>query len=228
MKKAFITLKFIWEPLTQDLRPLQDLRFMKKLIIIFFTASLILYLSCLSKTTDDEGAFRNSQSDKKGEIFNDAEISEPYKSEKSPTMENNKIGRSVQTQEFQAHSPADAKREAESIITVIEKLEDCYKNNDFDNWLDLLTPRYRERYNDPELLAEEGWNVRNIGEFFNLLVDTRKKENIRALRISRVDFINPNKAYVYVFLENEEFPKPQHTFIKVGDSWLKGLSKEGD
>jgi hypothetical protein len=184
--------------------------------------------SCTGKTTDDGGSFRNSHNNKTAEVLDDTEISEPYKSEQSPTMEDNKIGRSVQTQKVRAYSPADEKREAESIISVIEKLEDCYKDNDFDNWLNFLTPRYRKRYNDPKLLAEEGWDAQSISEFFNLLVDTRKKKNIRALQISRVDFINPNKAYVYVFLGNEEFPKPQHTFIKLSDSWLKGLSKEGE
>jgi hypothetical protein len=25
----------------------------------------------------------------------------------------------------------------------------------------------------------------------------------------------------------EEFPVPQHTFIRIGETWLKGLSNEG-
>jgi hypothetical protein len=201
---------------------------MRKLIVIPFAASLLLLWSCVSKTTENGASTKNSQNNRTAIVLEDTEISEPDKSEKSPAMADNKIGRSAQAQNVRAYSPADEKREAESIISVIEELEDCYKDDDFKNWLNLLTPRYQARYNDPQLLAEEGWEAQSISEFFNLLVDTRKKENIRALQISRVDFIGPNKAYVYVFLGNEEFPKPQHTFIKLGDSWFKGLSKEGE
>lgn len=45
--------------------------------------------------------------------------------------------------------------------------------------------------------------------------------------ISRVEFVSTNKAYVYVILGGEEFPTPQHTFIRAGESWYKGLSHEG-
>jgi hypothetical protein len=120
------------------------------------------------------------------------------------------------------------RRETVSIIQVIESLEESYEKNDFELWKSFLTPKYREKYNDPEILKKEGWNVGDLESFFKLLIDTRKKGKIAALEISRVEFINPNKALVYVVFGGEEFPEPQHTFIKINDKWYKGLIEEGE
>ena len=60
------------------------------------------------------------------------------------------------------------------------------------------------------------------------MVQTRRKSDIGDLDVSRVDFVSDTKAYVYVVLDGEEFPTPQHTFIRIDDSWLKGLSYEGE
>jgi len=122
----------------------------------------------------------------------------------------------------------DEEKETRSIYTVIEELESCYSMYDYAQWLSLLTMSYRQHFNDREILEAEGWAATNIREFFDLLVQTRRGRNIGDLDISRVEFINDNKAYVYVLLDDEEFPVPQHTFIRVGDSWLKGLSNEGE
>ncbi|KPJ83662.1 MAG: hypothetical protein AMS17_17165, partial [Spirochaetes bacterium DG_61] len=122
----------------------------------------------------------------------------------------------------------DEERETRSIYTVIEELESCYSMYDYAQWLSLLTMSYRQHFNDREILEAEGWAATNIREFFDLLVQTRRGRNIGDLDISRVEFINDNKAYVYVLLDDEEFPVPQHTFIRVGDFWLKGLSNEGE
>ena len=122
----------------------------------------------------------------------------------------------------------DEAKETRSIYTVIEELESCYSMYDYAQWLSLLTMSYRQHFNDREILEAEGWAATNIREFFDLLVQTRRGRNIGDLDISRVEFINDNMAYVYVLLDDEEFPVPQHTFIRVGDSWLKGLSNEGE
>jgi hypothetical protein len=122
----------------------------------------------------------------------------------------------------------DEEKETLSIFTVIEELETCYRTKNFEKWLSLLTPSYRRHFNNQGLLEAEGWDADNINEFFDLLVQTRRKSNIADLEISRVEFLNDDKAYVYVLLEGEEFPVPQHTFIRISDSWLKGLSNEGD
>lgn len=124
--------------------------------------------------------------------------------------------------------PIDEEKEAESIVSVIETLEGCYKTADMEKWQSLLTPMYRERHNDPEFLKLEGWSATDIESFFYLLVETREKGNITSLPISRVEFINQNKALVYVILEDKEFPEPQHTFIRLDNSWYKGLIEEGE
>lgn len=120
----------------------------------------------------------------------------------------------------------DEEQETVSIMTVIEQLEDCYRTQDYERWLSLLTPAYRRRYSDPRNLEAEGWAVHDLASFFRLLVRARKRENIGSLEISRVEFVTPTKALVYVLLEGEEFPVPQHTFIRRGDSWYKGLKEE--
>lgn len=118
------------------------------------------------------------------------------------------------------------RKEADSIYTVIETLEDCYRTSNYDRWLSLLTHTYRDHFDDPNTLASEGWDATNIREFFDLLVRTRRKGNIRDLEISRVEFVSDYKAFVYVILGGEEFPKPQHTFIRIRETWYKGLSTE--
>lgn len=116
--------------------------------------------------------------------------------------------------------------ETESIINVIESLEECYKNKDYEKWKSFLTKAYKERYNNPEYLHKEGWGVNSLEEFFNLLVETRKSSNIEALETSRVEFLSDNKALVYVKFKGKEFPKPQHTFIRINGKWYKGLIDE--
>ncbi len=146
-----------------------------------------------------------------------------------------KTGRSEQAEGSETTAPTVivkeedvASPEVQSIITVIAELEECYRLNNFEKWLGLLTPHYRAAYSDPEFLAREGWKAGSIESFFRLLVETRRRGNIRSLAVSRVSFINPNKAQVYVMLESEEFPRPQHTFIRIGNSWYKGLANEGE
>jgi hypothetical protein len=120
----------------------------------------------------------------------------------------------------------DEKKEADSIYTVIETLEDCYRTENYELWLSLLTRAYKDHFDDPETLDSEGWDAQNIQEFFNLLVNTRRRGNIADLEISRVEFVSDYKAYVYVILGDKEFPEPQHTFIRIGETWYKGLSTE--
>lgn len=124
--------------------------------------------------------------------------------------------------------PIDEEKETESIISVIEALEGCYKTANLEKWQSLLTPLYRERHNDPEFLKIGGWSATDIESFFYLLVETRKKGNITSLPISRVEFINQNKALIYVILGDKEFPEPQHTFIRLDNRWYKGLIEEGE
>ena len=120
----------------------------------------------------------------------------------------------------------DEEKEADSIYSVIETLEDCYRTTNYNRWLSLLTQSYKNHFDDPDNLASEGWDATNIREFFDLLVRTRRKGNIRDLEISRVEFVSDYKAFIYVILGGEEFPEPQHTFIRIGESWYKGLSTE--
>jgi hypothetical protein len=122
----------------------------------------------------------------------------------------------------------DQDEETRSIYTVIEELESCYRTEDYEKWLSLLTSDYRHHFNDRAILLTEGWDAENIRGFFDLLVQTRRKSNIADLETSRVEFVSDNKAYVYVVLNGEEFPTPQHTFIRINDSWMKGLSHEGE
>jgi hypothetical protein len=124
--------------------------------------------------------------------------------------------------------PIDEERETESIINVIRSLEESYEKRDFKAWKNFLTDGYKKRYNDPESLKEEGWNATDLKTFFELLIEARKSANINALSISRVEFVNPNKALVYVMFKGEEFPEPQHTFININDRWYKGLFEEGE
>jgi len=124
--------------------------------------------------------------------------------------------------------PIDEVRETESIIDVIQSLEESYEKRDFEMWKNFLTDSYKKRYNDPKFLNEEGWDAKDLGSFFALLIETRKSANISALSISRVEFISSNKALVYVMFGDEEFPEPQHTFIKINDKWYKGLLEEGE
>jgi hypothetical protein len=120
----------------------------------------------------------------------------------------------------------DEEKEADSIYSVIETLENCYRTRNYDRWRSLLTHAYSDHFDDPHILASEGWNATNIREFFNLLVSARRRGNIGDLEISRVVFVSDYKAFVYVILGGEEFPEPQHTFIRIGETWYKGLSTE--
>jgi hypothetical protein len=122
--------------------------------------------------------------------------------------------------------PIDEKKETVSIVEVIESLERTYLDGDFEKWLSLLTPRYRAKYDQPDNLRKEGWDAKDLRSFFELLVETRRSENIGSLEISRVDFVSPRKAHVFVLFKGEEFPEPQHTFIRIGDAWYKGLREE--
>jgi hypothetical protein len=125
-------------------------------------------------------------------------------------------------------TPADEEKETSSIIDVITSLEKSYEKRDFEMWRSFLTEGYQKKYSNPEVLKEEGWNAKDLLSFFNLLVKTRTRANIGTLTISRVEFLNQNKALVYVMLEGEEFPEPQHTFIKINNKWYKGLFEEGE
>lgn len=120
----------------------------------------------------------------------------------------------------------EAKHEAENILEIINKLEEMYEKDDFEGWKGMLTPDYRKKYGNPENLHNDGWDAADLHSFFNLLVETRRKGQIKTLKISRVVFANQNKAYVYVFFEGREFPEPQHTFIRINGTWLKGLREE--
>ncbi len=120
------------------------------------------------------------------------------------------------------------KEQSKSIINTINELEKCYETGDFEKWKSLLTPSYIEKYNNPDYLKKNGWNADNLKSFFFLLIETREKNGIESLPISRVEFVSPVKAYVYVLYKGKEFPKPQHTFIRIGNSWYKGLPDEGD
>jgi hypothetical protein len=123
---------------------------------------------------------------------------------------------------------AEAEEYTESILSVIESLEECYRTGDFEKWKSLLTPLYKEKHNDPDFLQAGGWAASDLKSFFRLLIKTRKLVNVTSLGVSRVEFVNPQKALVYVILEDSEFPEPQHTFLKLGNSWLKGLPEEGE
>jgi hypothetical protein len=124
--------------------------------------------------------------------------------------------------------PQDEVRETESILDVIESLEESYKNRDYDMWKSFLTEGYRKKYGDPKVLKREGWDATDLHSFFDVLIEARARASIGTLSISRIEFINPNKALVYVMLGGEEFPEPQHTFIKINDRWYKGLFEEGE
>lgn len=139
------------------------------------------------------------------------------------------VGKEKTVEVAEAETPVlniDEEEEADSIYTVIETLEDCYRTRNYDRWLSLLTHAYRDHFDDPNTLASEGWDATNIMEFFDLLVSTRRRGNVRDLEISRVEFVSDYKAFVYVILRGEEFPEPQHTFIRMGETWYKGLSTE--
>jgi hypothetical protein len=152
----------------------------------------------------------------------------------TPSAESEAVGETPRqeagrvAEEDEPLAPIDEEKETVSIITVIETLEMTYRTEDYEKWLSLLTPRYKEKYSKRENLAAEGWDASDLHSFFALLVQARRKENIGSLEISRVEFVSPRKAHVYVIFKGEEFPEPQHTFIRIGDSWYKGLREEED
>ena len=125
-------------------------------------------------------------------------------------------------------SHVEVEEYTESILSVIESLEECYRTGDLEKWKSLLTPLYKEKYGDPSYLRAQGWGATDLNAFFRLLIKTRNQGNVTALAISRVEFINQQKALVFVILGGSEFPEPQHTFIKIENSWLKGLPEEGE
>ncbi len=190
---------------------------MKYFIIVLFLLSLTLS-GCSSK--------------KYGAVKDQEIQQEEIQQEEIEEISEEKIVRAEEKQEIEKIEtpapPIDEEKEAESIVSVIETLEGCYKTADLKKWQTLLTPMYRERHNDPEFLKLEGWSATDIESFFYLLVETRKKGNITSLPISRVEFINQNKALVYVILGDKEFPEPQHTFIRLDNRWYKGLTEEGE
>jgi hypothetical protein len=123
---------------------------------------------------------------------------------------------------------SEIEHSTESILDVINSLEECYETGDFEKWRGYLTPRYSEMHDDAVYLRAEGWNANDLRSFFKLLIKTRKRGSITTLTVSRIDFVSSNKALVYVILGENEFPEPQHTFIRVGDRWFKGLQDEGE
>jgi len=190
---------------------------MKYFIIVLFLLFLTLS-GCSSK--------------KYGAVKDQGIQQEDIQQEEIEEISEEKIVRAEEKQEIEKIEtpapPIDEEKEAESIVSVIETLEGCYKTADLKKWQTLLTPMYRERHNDPEFLKLDGWSATDIESFFYLLVETRKKGNITSLPISRVEFINQNKALVYVILGDKEFPEPQHTFIRLDNRWYKGLTEEGE
>ena len=148
------------------------------------------------------------------------------------TLDKDKPSVTTQESEEEIDKPVkltiDEEKETVSIISVIEALEESYKVQDFEKWKILLSPKYREKYSNPDFLNQEGWNATDIESFFYLLIETRLKGNITALPISRVEFIKDDKALVYVMLGDKEFPEPQHTFIRIENNWYKGLREEGE
>ena len=190
---------------------------MKYFIIVLF----LLFLTLAGCSSKKYGAVKDQGIQQEGiQLEEIEEISEE------------KIVRAEEKQEIEKIEtpapPIDEEKEDESIVSVIETLEGCYKTADLKKWQNLLTPMYRERHNDPEFLKLGGWSATDIESFFYLLVETRKKGNITSLPISRVEFINQNKALVYVILGDKEFPEPQHTFIRLDNRWYKGLTEEGE
>jgi hypothetical protein len=133
----------------------------------------------------------------------------------------------VHSQERQLTS-VEVKEYTESIQSVIQSLEECYRTGDFEKWQSLLTPLYKKKYGDPEYLRSQGWAASDLRGFFRLLIAARREGNVTALKISRVAFLTSSKALVFVILEGKEFPEPQHTFLKMGSNWLKGLPEEGE
>ena len=143
-----------------------------------------------------------------------------------------KVGATAAGLQQEADKPpliqSEIEQNTESILDVINSLEECYETGDFEKWRGYLTPRYSEMHDDAVYLRAEGWNADDLRSFFKLLIKTRKRGSITTLSVSRIDFVSSNKALVYVILGESEFPEPQHTFIRVGDRWSKGLQDEGE
>jgi hypothetical protein len=189
-----------------------------KHVYVFFSLLYLLFCGCISERavlTDETMKVNHQQELVRAEIHAEEAHTNPVEEEK-PEEEITLI----------EQKPEDEKKETVSIVSIIEELEECYKDSNFEKWKSFLTQRYRERHNDPQYLEDEGWDAVDVESFFYLLVETRKTENINALSISRVEFLNKNKALVYVFLGDEEFPEPQHTFVRIHGKWYKGLREE--
>ncbi len=185
---------------------------------IFLLLLYLLFCGCISERavlTDESKKDNHQQELVKAEKYAEEDLAKPAEAEK-PKEE---IA-------FTEQKPEDEEKETVSIVNIIEELEECYKDGNFEKWKSFLTPRYKERHNDPQYLEDEGWDAVDVESFFHLLVETRKTEHINALSISRVEFLNKNKALVYVFFGDEEFPEPQHTFVRIHGKWYKGLREE--
>jgi len=171
---------------------------------------------------------QEEQPQAESEAVPSAEVETPQDLSISIPEQESKIGVVLPEKEdsFPTLKAGEAKQEAENILAVINRLEETYENNDFEEWQGMLTPDYRGKYSNPENLQKDGWDADDLHSFFDLLVKTRQKGQIKTLKISRVVFVNPNKAYVYVFFQDREFPEPQHTFIRIDGEWLKGLREE--
>jgi hypothetical protein len=185
---------------------------------VFFTVLCLFFCGCVSKRpalVNEEKEETHQQEPVRAGGNTQEGLTQPVDTEK-PEEE---IAFTGQKSEYE-------KKETVSIINIIEELEQCYKESDFKKWKSFLTPKYKERYSDSQSLKEEGWDAVDVESFFHLLVETRKTENINTLPISRVEFLNENKALVYVFFGDEEFPEPQHTFVRINGKWYKGLREE--
>ena len=201
-------------------------------IIVFVILFLFLFSGC---TTVKKGV-KNKQNPVKTEK-NISRQDNIVKKEESKgksdnlSIENGKSNNSKNKKEVKKTNVIEEKykkQETLSILDTIKKLEKSYEDSDFELWESLLTPAYKEKYNDPTFLKKHGWNANDLKSFFQLLIETREENGIKSLPISRVEFVSPRKAYVYVIFKGKEFPKPQHTFIKIGNSWYKGLPDEGE
>lgn len=194
----------------------------KILIIILTLSSLYFISSCVSRRAAEKEGFTPA---KEQVVTSDQEAAIAFQEVK---FEEKIVKTTEVDSNPQAESSQEREDDLESITQVIEEIENCYITNNFDKWVSLLTPSYRTVYNDSQFLAREGWDACDIESFFHLLVEARKRGNIVSLPVSRIEFVNPDKALVYVIFENSEFPKPQHTLIRIEGTWYKGIENEGE
>jgi hypothetical protein len=202
---------------------------MKPIVTLFLACSLLICAWGCSNSAVKNGSAEKNTADAVPTTDTVDEKQEPGETVSVDDAQQEDSGERASAQDEEVEELVlniDEEKEAVSIYTVIESLEDCYRTKNYDRWLSYLTQAYRDHFNNPETLASEGWDAGNLEEFFDLLVSVRRKGNIGDLEISRVEFVSDYKAFVYVILGGSEFPEPQHTFIRIGDSWYKGLSTE--